>query len=81
MWWWHGSWGGWLLMGFVMVAFWAVVIWAVATLVRGTASAPTTREPESILAERFARGEIDADDYTTRLESLRTQDGQPVGRR
>ena len=81
--WWHGSWGwgGWLLMTFLMVTFWAAVIWIVGTLLRGTASGVPTTDPESILAERFARGEIDVDEYHARLETLRSPDRQSAGQR
>ncbi|MFD8564505.1 hypothetical protein ACFV1N_45180 [Streptosporangium canum] len=36
----------------------------------GTSYDPPT--PEQVLAERFARGDIDADDYRQRMEVLRT---------
>jgi len=35
--------------------------------------------PESILAERFARGEIDADELRSRLDVLRAARGAPPG--
>ncbi|MCI2417974.1 SHOCT domain-containing protein [Saccharopolyspora sp. K220] len=57
-----------------MVLFWALVIAAIIALVRylqrtgrverGTVSA------EELLAERFARGEIDEEEYRRRLETL-----------
>jgi putative membrane protein len=70
------SWWGWLLMSLGMVAFWGGVIWLVWYLVthasiRGGQSAPSPSSPEQILDERFARGEIDADEYRTRREALR----------
>ncbi len=33
---------------------------------------PASATPEQLLAERFARGEIDEDEYRRRLEVLRT---------
>lgn len=33
---------------------------------------PQTRNPEQILAERLARGEIEPDDYRVRLDTLTT---------
>lgn len=37
----------------------------------GQQQPPTSPSPEAILAERFARGEIDEDEYHTRLAALR----------
>ena len=66
--WWSGDWGwgAWLAMSVMMVAFWVLLIWAVLTLVRSG-----DRDSESILADRFARGEIDDDEYRRRRELLR----------
>lgn len=72
------GWGGWIAMSLVMVAFWALVVFAVVAIFRGTSSntrsadRPTNRDPMQILEERFARGEIDAEEYHTRAEVLRT---------
>jgi putative membrane protein len=81
---WYGGdgwgWGGWLLMTVVMVLFWAVVITAVVVGIRYlTGPRPTAMHPpgsgppraEDLLAERFARGEIDGDEYRQRLALLR----------
>ncbi len=76
--WWNGdwSWWGWLWM----VLIWGLVIWGIVFLVRRL-SPPSTPEsdgrahratPEEILAERFARGEIDAEEFTRRSEVLRS---------
>ena len=70
----NGGWGGWLLMTIAMVLFWALIITAVVLIVRylvsqrltGT-SAVSARTPEEVLAERYARGEIDDDEYQRRL--------------
>lgn len=73
MWWPNGwGWGGWLLMTLTMVGFWGFVAWLVVTLVRQ----PQTRDehhpkPDEILAERFARGEIDEEEFTKRKAVLR----------
>jgi len=85
---WYGSdgppWWGWFLMSVTMVAFWALVIgvvwYAVTHATRGDHS-PAPRSPEQILDERFARGEIDADDYATRRDALRgaSRDRAPAG--
>ena len=79
-WMWHGwGWGGWVLMSLAMVAFWALVITAIVVTVRylagtdGRRNAPTLepRTAEDLLAERFARGEIDDEEYRRRLTVLR----------
>ena len=67
----HG-WGAWTMFGGVMVLFWAAVITAVVLAVRYTGR-PTSYglpRPEDVLAERFARGEIDEDEYRRRVTLL-----------
>ena len=64
-----------------MVLFWVVLVLAIANAVRyldrkrGESSPPPPPPPpptaEQVLAERFARGEIDADEYRQRLDTLR----------
>jgi len=64
-----------------MVLFWVVLVLAIAIAVRyldrkrGESSPPPPPPPpptaEQVLAERFARGEIDADEYRQRLDTLR----------
>lgn len=79
MWWNDGvGWGGWIAMTLVMVTFWALVIYGIViifrTTDRGTADPRTPgRDPQEILNERFARGEIDADEYRARQETLHTR--------
>jgi putative membrane protein len=74
------GWAGWALMTVGMVAFWALVITAVVFGVRylsgtrGTTANPPGSGPssaEDLLAERFARGEIDDNEYRQRLSALR----------
>jgi putative membrane protein len=74
-----GGWG-YALMAIGMILFWGAVIYGIVALVRYTRrDAPQGREPagpppprpERLLAERFARGEIDEDEYHQRLTSLR----------
>ncbi len=72
------GWGAWLVMSLFMVVFWGLVIWAVVMLVRySTARRPEhgdsepRPDPEKILDERFARGEINEDEYRKRREVLR----------
>ncbi|WP_037603548.1 SHOCT domain-containing protein [Streptacidiphilus rugosus] len=82
MWYDHGMTGyGWVLMAFGTVVFWALLIGAVVLLVRalGRRGEPgDTKRPrveasaaEGVLAERFARGEIDEAEYRQRLAVLR----------
>jgi putative membrane protein len=74
MYWFDGSWGwgGWLLMALSMTAFWCLLVWLAVTLTRSIRP-PTPRDrpdPAALLAERFARGEIDEHEYRRRLEVL-----------
>lgn len=80
--WWGGGWGwgGWLLMSAVMVLFWVAVITAIGLAIRYLVSARGGRggppryeppRPEDVLAGRFARGEIDEDEYQRRITLLR----------
>ena len=74
------GWGGWVLMCVVMVLFWAAVITAIVLAIRylvgtgGASGGPPRYEPprpEDVLAGRFARGEIDEDEYRRRIALLR----------
>ncbi|WP_341241999.1 SHOCT domain-containing protein [uncultured Nocardioides sp.] len=61
-------------MTLAMVAFWALVVFAVLALFRtqrSGESTPDRRDPMQILDERFARGEIDEDEYHARASVLR----------
>jgi putative membrane protein len=79
---WNGwSWWGWALMSLSMIAFWGLVIWGVVALSRRPGDARREQQlhdPEQILAERFARGEIDQDEYRQRLQTLRSTTGRPA---
>ena len=71
------SWTGWLYMGVSALAFWALVVFAVIALFRGTRTGPSRGHSEDfdgskILDQRFARGEIDADEYHARQNVLRS---------
>ena len=80
---WYGGdwgWGAWIVMAVGMVVFWALVITAVVFAVRylagprGTAASTSgsgRTHAEGVLAERYARGEIDDDEYRQRLALLR----------
>ena len=77
----HMSGWGYALGIIGMVLFWVVLVLAIAAAVRyldrkrGESFPPTPPAPpptaEQVLAERFARGEIDADEYRQRLDTLR----------
>lgn len=80
--WQHGQWGvgEWLAMSLVMLLVWSAVIglvvWVVrsaghpaATPVKGQQSSPRA---DLVLAERFARGEIEEQDYVRRRDLLRS---------
>jgi putative membrane protein len=83
--WWFG--------GGMMVLFWAAVIFGIVALIRyagrdGQRSggpqggqSPEPAAPERLLAERFARGEIDEEEYRRRLEALQAAGhaGAPAG--
>ena len=76
---WYGDgfgWAGWVVMSLMMLAFWALLIFgglAVARSLRrdDRRSAEGRASAEQLLDERFARGEIDAEDYRQRRELLR----------
>ena len=73
MWWDHDpGWGGWLMMTIWMGGFWILLAVLVVALVRSgrhvSSSRPDARE---ILEQRFARGEIDVEEYQSRLDALR----------
>jgi putative membrane protein len=71
------SWSWIVGLGFVIVLFVLVVVLVVrvATPTQHAAAppppVPATRSGEDLLAERLARGEIDAEEYRQRLTALR----------
>lgn len=72
--WSHGnwSWALWLAMSFSMALFWGLAIWVLLSVFRrDTGATRRDRPAERILAERFARGEVDEDEYRRRVEALR----------
>lgn len=76
MWWQDGmGWAGWIVMTLAMVAFWALVVFGVIAIFRSDRALGSdhARElnPMQILDERFARGEIDAEEYHSRQDALR----------
>jgi len=77
---WGNGMGGWgiLVMTVSNLLFWGLLIVGVVALVRtlgrGGSTNPATAQrstAEEVLAERFARGEIDVQEYQERLQVLR----------
>ena len=72
---WHDASGGPPFPFVVIPLFWILVLAALAAVVvtsrRRHEGRAGTRAGEAVLAERYARGEIDAEDYAARLDVLR----------
>ncbi|MFC3386065.1 SHOCT domain-containing protein [Couchioplanes caeruleus subsp. azureus] len=71
--------GGWgmVLMAMSSLLFWALVIVGIVALIRYTSGGAQRSEPvvhgptpQQTLAERFARGDIDEEEYGRRLQVL-----------
>jgi putative membrane protein len=74
---WYGNWGwgGWTAMGLTMLLFWGLIVAGVVAVVRSSRPAPNDArggwgDALRLLDERFARGEIDEEDYRRRRELL-----------
>jgi putative membrane protein len=78
MWWGPGGggWVGWFFMAFMMMVFWGLLIVLVVWLVRTTRPFPGKDDGRdrsnalAILEERFARGEIDREEFEQRRAAL-----------
>ena len=71
---WAGGWGGpwWLLFPLVWILVIGTVIWLAVRNRRQESSSPSpVGRAAEILAARYARGEIDTDEYHRRLDVLR----------
>ncbi|MGE0333836.1 MAG: SHOCT domain-containing protein [Gammaproteobacteria bacterium] len=79
--WWHPAWGwGHMIFGgLMMIVFWGGIIVLIVLLVRWlggagasshTSSSATRRTALEILQERFAKGEIDKEEYEERRKLL-----------
>jgi len=69
------GWGGMILGPIMMIVFIALIVGAVVLVIRwtglgGSAVAGGANKARQILDERFARGEIDKDDYEERKRVL-----------
>lgn len=78
----HGAWGAseWLSMSLMMLLFWGLVVALVVWLVRSARASTTgtaADRPEDVLADRFARGEIDDEEFRRRRELLHSVSGGP----
>ena len=75
---WDTGWHGWFFGPFMMIGFIAIIVIVVVMLVRwlggtghvGTPHSPPINTPIDILKERFARGEIDKDEFEERRRLL-----------
>ena len=74
--WANDGWAGWFAMAIMMVVFWGGVIAVIVLLFRGRGadqgapSSPRGPSATEILDERFARGEIDREEYEHRRATL-----------
>lgn len=77
---WGWGWGSWIMTAIVFTLFFALVITAIVAAVRYLSGPrhggahygpPPRRNADDILAERFARGEIDDEEYRRRVALLR----------
>jgi putative membrane protein len=70
----YGGGAGWFVMALMMVLVWGAIITAVILVIRGGGRQPVPSRPhdvsEHVLAERFARGEIDEEEFHQRLGVL-----------
>ena len=80
MWWGHNGWGagGWVTMALMMLVVWGLVAALVVWIVRSASGAQPANggvarslpSPDSVLADRFARGEIDEAEFASRRAAL-----------
>lgn len=84
---WYGSgmgFAGWFFMGLFWLVLLGVIIWAVVRLLptrQQTPGGPSMAEtPEEILDRRFARGEIDLENYQAQRQALAQSRSERRGR-
>ena len=79
---------GWVMALIIVgnVVFWGLLVFAAIALIRYTkrgqvaSSSHPASTPQQILAQRFARGDIDEDEYARRLQVLAgSSTGPPSG--
>jgi putative membrane protein len=73
----HAGWSWWWVIGpIMMVLFWGTLIWGVLYLIRRpgaggrTELAPDDNDARAILRRRYARGDIDRDEFEQRTADL-----------
>jgi putative membrane protein len=83
----HGMSGwGWFVASVSAILFWVLLVLLIVLLLRtmsrgsGHPHGAMTSLPEQVLAERFARGEIDEEEYRRRLAVLREERAGPTRR-
>lgn len=73
----------WVAMSVMMIVFWgglaALVVWVVRSLRPAAADTPARTDADALLAERFARGELDSEEFARSRELLHS--GVPGGNR
>jgi putative membrane protein len=80
---------GWFGVSAGMILFWALLVTAAVLFFRTQGRAPEHMHshlperpaPERLLAERFARGEVDEEEYRRALEVLRAAAGPDLTKR
>jgi len=76
---WSGNWDGWgaLVMSLTMLLFWGGLIWLVVYGIRHVTPSSDrgahARSAIEVLEERFARGEIDRDEFEERRRVLESK--------
>jgi putative membrane protein len=73
---WYGGagWGAWLMMGLFVLGFWALIVFGGLALWRAAKGQSSGGgDARRLLDERFARGEIDEQEYTARRDLLRAR--------
>ena len=69
---WHIGMGGWsvVVMALITLLFSAAFVGGLVLLAKGAAAVTRPQTPAQALADRFARGEIDEEEYRSRLAAL-----------
>lgn len=70
---WDAGWHMWVMTAssIVALAVLIAIVWLLMKAAQGSGQAAVQEPPEMILKRRYARGEIDADEYQLRLADLR----------
>jgi len=82
----HMSSWGWVVMGVGSVLLWVALVLGAVALARhlrgsaGPGGGSGHVDPEQLLAARYARGDIDDEEYHRRLDTLRNRSGSIVAR-